>query len=89
MDMSNTDEADYMSKDSSISEGVDIDWVFNPNIDLIEHTVEDFRKQRISMVQSLKQYVLCYETVLEWVSQQHRAGRRERSGSESLASNDR
>lgn len=33
-------------------------------------TVEDFRGQRLSMVQNLLQYVLCYETVLEWVAQQ-------------------
>lgn len=68
IDISNTDEADDMSK-GNISESVDNDWVFNPDIDLIEHTVEDFRKQIISMVQSLRQYALCYETVLEWVSQ--------------------
>lgn len=34
--------------------------------DLIAHTVEDFRLQRLSMVQTLRQFVLCYETVLEW-----------------------
>lgn len=34
--------------------------------DLIERTVEDFRIQRLSMVQTLRQFVLCYETVLEW-----------------------
>lgn len=45
-------------------------WVFNSEIDLIEKVVVEFRKQRISMVQTLVQYVLCYETVLEWVRQQ-------------------
>ncbi|PVH77818.1 hypothetical protein DL98DRAFT_423014 [Cadophora sp. DSE1049] len=72
---------DYMS-----SKGVSGDWVFNQDIDLVEKTVEDFRGQRLSMVQSLRQYVLCYETVLEWLSQQHfgtgRTGR-DRSGSDS------
>ena len=34
--------------------------------DLIALTVEDFRLQRLSMVQTLRQFVLCYETVLEW-----------------------
>ena len=34
--------------------------------DLIAQTVEDFRLQRLSMVQTLRQFVLCYETVLEW-----------------------
>jgi hypothetical protein len=40
------------------------------------------------MVQSLRQYVLCYETVLEWIAQQHfgtgKTGR-DRSGSETEA----
>jgi protein tyrosine phosphatase len=62
------------------------DWVSDQDVDLIEKTVEDFRGQRLSMVQSLRQYVLCYETVLEWISQQHfgpvRTGR-ERSDSDS------
>ena len=54
MDLSATDQADYMCK-SANSEVADNDWVYNQNIDLIEHTVEDFRRQRISMVQSLRQ----------------------------------
>ena len=36
------------------------------DVDLIEKTVEEFRNQRLSMVQCLRQYVFCYETVLEW-----------------------
>ena len=43
------------------------DWVGRDDIDLIYKTVEDFRLQRLSMVQTLRQYVLCYETVLEWL----------------------
>ena len=35
--------------------------------DLIARTVEDFRAQRLSMVQTLRQFVLCYETVIQWV----------------------
>lgn len=35
--------------------------------DLIARTVEDFRAQRLSMVQTLRQFVLCYETVMQWV----------------------
>jgi tyrosine-protein phosphatase 2/3 len=42
-------------------------WMTNGNLDLVADTVEDFRGQRLSMVQSLRQFVLCYETVLEWV----------------------
>ncbi|KAK2748207.1 hypothetical protein FQN55_004483 [Onygenales sp. PD_40] len=44
------------------------DWVHRDDIDLIAATVEDFRLQRLSMVQSLKQFVLCYESVIEWIA---------------------
>lgn len=44
-----------------------MEWVEDDTMDLISTTVEDFRRQRISMVQSLRQFVLCYETVTEWV----------------------
>lgn len=74
---------DYMGKGKE--DAVSGDWVFDQDLDLIEKTVEDFRGQRISMVQSLRQYVLCYETVLEWIAQQQfgtsRTGR-DRSGSD-------
>ncbi|OAA57428.1 protein tyrosine phosphatase [Niveomyces insectorum RCEF 264] len=43
-------------------------WLDDDNVDLVASTVEDFRTQRLSMVQSLRQFVLCYETVAEWVS---------------------
>lgn len=45
----------------------DDDWIQRDDLDLVEKTVEDFRHQRISMVQSLRQYVLCYESVMEWL----------------------
>ncbi|KAF2865999.1 tyrosine-protein phosphatase non-receptor type 6 [Massariosphaeria phaeospora] len=45
-------------------------WTQQDDIDLIEKTVESFRNQRLSMVQSLRQYVLCYESVLEWLVEQ-------------------
>lgn len=88
MDISTDEETDYLSSKHQ-SKDMESDWLFNPNIDLIERTVADLRKQRISMVQSLRQYVLCYETVLEWIFQQYQAPKRERSGSESLASDER
>ncbi|KFY11650.1 hypothetical protein V492_04345 [Pseudogymnoascus sp. VKM F-4246] len=88
MDISTDEEPDYLST-KHVSKDMESDWLFNPNIDLIERTVADLRKQRISMVQSLRQYVLCYETVLEWICQQNQAPKRERSGSESLASEER
>ncbi|KAI9885821.1 MAG: hypothetical protein M1823_002400 [Watsoniomyces obsoletus] len=46
------------------------EWIFNDNIDLIAQTVDHLRSQRISMVQSLRQYVLCYEAILEWLGEQ-------------------
>ncbi|EDN11222.1 protein tyrosine phosphatase [Histoplasma capsulatum] len=45
------------------------DWLLRDDVDLIAATVEEFRTQRISMVQSLRQLVLCYESVLEWITQ--------------------
>lgn len=47
------------------------EWIGKQDLDLVEKTVEDFRLQRLSMVQSLRQFVLCYESVLEWVNEQH------------------
>ncbi|KAH6608170.1 tyrosine phosphatase [Trichoderma cornu-damae] len=71
---------------------IDLSWLHDDSVDLIQRTVEDFREQRISMVQSLRQYVLCYETVLEWVNRLHDRGgmaaipgRRPRSESYQLA----
>jgi protein tyrosine phosphatase len=77
------ESGDYMSKGKE----ADHDWVFDENLDLVQKTVEDFRGQRLSMVQSLRQYVLCYETVLEWITQQSFGGirptvGRDRSGSD-------
>lgn len=43
------------------------EWAENSKVDLITKTVEDFRTQRPSMVQNLSQFVLCYESVLEWL----------------------
>lgn len=46
---------------------VDTSWLQDDGVDLIQKTVQDFREQRLSMVQTLRQYVLCYETILEWL----------------------
>lgn len=46
------------------------------NRDLIYRTVHDFRRQRLSMVQVLRQYVLCYETVILWVHNQYKEQQR-------------
>lgn len=48
----------------------DGDWITRDDEDLICKVVSDFRDQRLSMVQSLRQFVLCYETVLEWCARQ-------------------
>ena len=42
-------------------------WIYNDEKDLIAKAVADFRTQRPSMIQNISQYVLCYESVLEWV----------------------
>ncbi|RVD85281.1 uncharacterized protein DFL_003607 [Arthrobotrys flagrans] len=42
-------------------------WINDDRVDLIERAVENLRDQRISMVQTLRQYVLCYETIAEWL----------------------
>jgi tyrosine-protein phosphatase 2/3 len=79
---------DYMVKSKNAATESN-DWIFDEEIDLIQKTVEDFRKQRISMVQTLRQYVLCYETVLEWINQQRVGETRERSGSETRGGGNR
>ncbi|KAF2712369.1 tyrosine-protein phosphatase-like protein non-receptor [Pleomassaria siparia CBS 279.74] len=61
-----SDVSPYFKQDKA--EG---NWTTRDDFDLIEKTVEDFRLQRLSMVQSLRQFVLCYESVLEWLVEQH------------------
>lgn len=45
----------------------DEDWIRRDDVDLIAKAVEDFRCQRLSMVQNLRQFVLCYESILQWL----------------------
>lgn len=59
------------SSTSSTEGGVEGNWIYRDDQDLVEKTVEDFRRQRLSMVQSLRQYVLCYESIMEWLVEQH------------------
>ncbi len=56
-----------VDSDDDIRAGEWLDW---GDVDLIAKTVKDFRGQRLSMVQSLRQFVLCYESVLDWVAKQ-------------------
>ena len=39
--------------------------------DLIAQTVAELRLCRMSMVQTLRQFVLCYEAILEWYLSEH------------------
>lgn len=59
--------ASSASSDDDDEPNLDTSWVDDDTLDLIASTVHDFRGQRLSMVQTLRQYVLCYETVIEWV----------------------
>lgn len=60
------------------------DWINRDDIDLVAVAVEEMRKQRLSMVQNLRQFVLCYESVLEWiVAQMQRDPPEGKSGSKS------
>ena len=52
------------------SNKMDVDraaWIDRDDEDLVAKAVNDFRNQRLSMVQNLRQFVLCYESVLQWV----------------------
>jgi protein-tyrosine phosphatase len=61
----------FLDSKPVVPEGVDDNnWMFRDDVDLISKTVEDFRLQRLSMVQSLRQYVLCYESIMEWMTEQ-------------------
>ena len=42
-------------------------WIDRDDEDLVARTVDNFRHQRLSMVQNLRQFVLCYESILQWV----------------------
>lgn len=71
------------SRDMKMSRGaatIDTSWLIDDSVDLIQKTVEDFRQQRLSMVQSLRQYVLCYESVLEWITRMNERGIQAPSG---------
>lgn len=79
-----TDGSPAKKRRGSTVDDIDTSWLDDETLDLIAATVEDFRGQRLSMVQSLRQFVLCYETIIEWVwrvQQRGQSGSRGRSGS--------
>lgn len=85
MEVASSDNSECGDREKGKGLEMGDDWLFDPELDLVQKTVEDFRGQRLSMVQSLRQYVLCYETVLEWINQQQNgSGKmgRDRSGSD-------
>ncbi|GFF93166.1 hypothetical protein IFM60648_09991 [Aspergillus lentulus] len=67
LDMLKRQRTARKTESQEISERPDTGWIYNDNLDLIAKTVADFRTQRPSMIQNLSQFVLCYESVLEWM----------------------
>lgn len=63
-------DSDGSEGDERDSHDTDTEWLDREDEDLICQVVSSFRDQRLSMVQSLRQFVLCYETVLEWFARQ-------------------
>ncbi|OCT51752.1 phosphotyrosine-specific Ptp2-like protein [Cladophialophora carrionii] len=60
---------------------VDADeWVTRDDVDLVAKTVDEFRHQRLSMVQNLRQFVLCYESILQWIVALESEQRQKRPG---------
>lgn len=59
------------AEDDEAEDAEGSNWKPSPDVDLVAETVKDFRLQRVSMVQTLRQFVLCYEAVLEWVVKEY------------------
>ena len=78
-----TDDSDEQSGDGDgmdVDKDVEEDWMKRDDVDLVARVVEDIRAQRLSMVQTLRQFVLCYETVLEWVVREQAEGAKKQGG---------
>ena len=68
-DAMDIDKPSLSQQPPSVTESEEAEaWLRHDNIDLVKKTVADFRLQRLSMVQTLRQFVLCYESVLEWIA---------------------
>ena len=70
MDVDASSSQQSLATDGSEAEA----WLHHDNVDLVKRTVADFRLQRLSMVQTLRQFVLCYESVLEWIAAEMESG---------------
>ncbi|EXJ58756.1 hypothetical protein A1O7_06186 [Cladophialophora yegresii CBS 114405] len=71
--LSNDGDQDRMDVDAD-------DWVTRDDVDLVAKTVDEFRHQRLSMVQNLRQFVLCYESILQWIVALESEQRQKRPG---------
>ena len=68
-DAMDVDEPPSSRQQPLATDGKDAEaWLHQDDVDLVRRTVADFRLQRLSMVQTLRQFVLCYESVLEWIA---------------------
>ena len=66
IDMMKRQRLDQHRDDDSMD--VDVaSWVRRDDEDLVAKAVDDFRHQRLSMVQNLRQFVLCYESIMQWL----------------------
>lgn len=59
------------AEDEEMEDAEGSNWIPNADVDLVTETVKDLRLQRLSMVQTLRQFVLCYESVLEWIFKEY------------------
>lgn len=59
------------AEDDEVEDAEGSNWNPSADVDLVAETVKDLRLQRVSMVQTLRQFVLCYEAVLEWVVKEY------------------
>jgi protein-tyrosine phosphatase len=78
-----------LAREERDEDRMDIDsenWIKRDDEDLVAKAVEDFRHQRLSMVQNLRQFVLCYESILQWVVSQQRENIRPGKGHETRRS---
>lgn len=59
------------AEDEEVEDAEGGNWIPSADVDLVAETVKDLRLQRLSMVQTLQQFVLCYEAVLEWIVKEY------------------